>query len=378
MRAVLALVGIAVLVAVPGIARAQRIAGQVVRADSLTPAVRALVEWREGRGVLQRTITDDRGRFTIVLDGAETVAVRILRPGFRPHALPPRALLAGQVDSVLIVLRDEAVALAPVLVEEHQVCGPRGEPVAWQLWEQARIALQSVVLAERDTSLHVEAVEFEADLLAGDSIRIRDSTLARVGLERSKPRIHYDSLFRFGFIRRVADTSSYFSPTLAVITDDRFAERYCFTRVVDEDERPEWIGVAFAPARRPGPGITDVVGTFWLDRDRLLLREVTYEYVNAPVHHRIDGIGGELHFTSLASGHWILSDWDVRMPTLSVAGLPERTAVGRWSTRRTVFSVVHDGVELYRNAAAARLAQRARPAPPAPPRADSAATVFRP
>jgi hypothetical protein len=377
-RRSLALAALAAAVAIPGRATAQRLVGTVVRADSVTPAVRALVEWREGRGALQRTMTDDRGRFTIVLDGAGSVAVRVLRPGFRPHVLPSRPLLATQVDSVRIVLRDEAVALGPVLVEEHQVCGPRGEPVAWQLWEQARVALQSVVQAERDTSLRVEAVEFEADLLAGDSVRIRDSTLVRVGLERPKPRIHYDSLFRFGFIRRVADTSSYFSPTLAVIADDRFAERYCFTRVVDEEERPEWIGVSFSPARRPGPGITDVVGTFWLDRDELLLREVTYTYVNAPVHHRIDGIGGELHFTSLASGHWILYDWDVRMPTLSVSGTPDRTATGRWSTRRTVFRVVHDGVELYRNAAAERLARRAPAAAPPPAPADTSRTVFRP
>jgi hypothetical protein len=378
MRAGLATAAIIVLLGVPVTASAQRVVGTVVRADSVTPAVRALVEWRAGRGAMQRTITDDRGRFTIVLDGAGSVDVRVLRPGFRPHVLPQRTLLAGQVDSVQVVLREEAVALATVRVEEHRVCGPRGEPIAWQLWEQARIALQSVVLAERDTSLRVEAVEFEADLTAEDAVRIRDATLVRVGLERAKPRIHYDSLFRFGYIRRVADTSSYYSPTLAVIADDRFAERYCFTRVVDEVERPEWIGVAFAPARRPGPGIADVVGTFWLDRAELLLREVTYTYINAPVHHRIEGIGGELHFTALASGHWILHDWDVRMPTLSMSSARERAAVGRWSKRRTVFRVVRDGTELYLNAAAERLGGRARPASPPPTQADSARTVFRP
>jgi hypothetical protein len=378
MRRALVTAGILTAVGAPLTASAQRIAGEVVRSDAATPAVRALIEWREGRGPLQRTITDDNGRFTIVLDGAGSVALRVLRPGFRPHALPPRALLAGQVDSVRIVLRDEAVALATVRVEEHRVCGPRGEPVAWQLWEQARIALQSVVLAERDTSLRIEAVEYEADLTADDSVRIREATLARVGLERARPRLHYDSLFRFGYIRRVADTSSYYSPTLAVIADDRFAERYCFTRVVDEDGRPEWIGIAFSPARRPGPGITDVVGTFWLDRERLLLREVTYEYINAPVHHRIEGIGGELHFTDLASGHWILSDWDVRMPTLSTAGARDRAAVGRWSKRRTVYRVVRGGNELYLDSVAERLGRDAQPGQPARERPDAARTVFRP
>ena len=212
------------------------------------------------------------------------------------------------------------------------------------------------MLAERDTSLRVEAVEYEADLLPDTLPFIRPATIRKVAGERVQSRAHYDSLFRFGYIRRVADTSSYFSPTLGVITDDRFAARYCFTRVSDEAARPDWIGVAFEPARRPGPGIADVVGTFWLDRNELLLREVTYTYVNAPLHHRTEGLGGELHFVQLASGHWILQDWDVRMPKLNPAAQRERLAIGSWSKRRIVIRVERGGAVLYSNQDAASLA----------------------
>jgi hypothetical protein len=346
---------IAALLGTPSALEAQRLVGEVVRADSVTPAVRVLVEWRVGRGPVQRTATDDRGRFTIAVPDTGRLALRVLRPGFRPHVVPPRPSGRRAVDSLRIVLRDEAVQLAAMRVEEDRVCGARGEAVAWQLWEQARVALQSVVLAERDSSLQLEAVEYEADLLPDTLPMLRPATIRVVGRERTQSRAHYDSLFRFGYIRRVADTSSYFSPTLAVITDDRFAERYCFTRVFD-DAHPEWVGVAFEPARRPGPGIADVVGTFWLDRDELLLREVSYTYVNAPLHHRVEGLGGELHFTRLATGHWILRDWDVRMPKLNPAARRERLAIGRWSKRRTVFRVQRGGVDLFSDSAAARLA----------------------
>jgi hypothetical protein len=354
------LCAIAFALLTPADAQAQRLIGQVVRADSITPAVRVLVEWRVGRGPIQRVSTDDRGRFTIAVPDTGRLALRVLRPGFRPHVVPLRPSGRRAMDSLRIVLRDEVVQLAAMRVEEDRVCGARGEAVAWQLWEQARVALQSVVLAERDSSLRVEAVEYESDLLPDTTPMIRAATIRQAGRERTQSRAHYDSLFRFGYIRRVADTSSYFSPTLAVITDDRFAERYCFTRVVDE-AHPDWIGVAFEPARRPGPGIADVVGTFWLDRDELLLREVTYAYVNAPLHHRVEGIGGELHFVQLSSGHWILRDWDVRMPKLNQAARRERLAIGRWSKRRTVYRVVRGGRELFLDESAARLGEGPRP-----------------
>ncbi len=348
-RGIIALRALAVLLVcvLPQSAHAQRVIGEVVRADSTTPAVRALVEWRIGRGPIQRVSTDDRGRFVIAVPDTGRLALRVLRPGFRPHVVEPRPSGRRPVDSLRIVLRDEVVQLAAMRVEEDRVCGARGEGVAWQLWEQARVALQSVVLAEQDTSLMVQAVEYEMDLLPDTLPMIRPATIRTVGRERERSRTHYDSLFRFGYIRRVADTSSYFSPTLRVIADDRFAERYCFTRVVDEIAHPDWIGVAFEPARRPGPGIADVVGTFWLDREELLLREVTYTYLNAPIHHRIEGTGGELHFAQLATGHWILRDWDVRMPKLNPAARRERLAIGRWSKRRTVFRVERAGAVLF-------------------------------
>jgi len=352
---VLGVVALLVALLLPGALGAQRVVGEVVRADSITPAVRVLVEWRVGRGPIQRVSTDDRGRFVIAVPDTGRLALRVLRPGFRPHVVPPRPSGRRAVDSLRIVLRDEVVQLAAMRVEEDRVCGARGEAVAWQLWEQARVALQSVVLAERDSTLLVRAVEYESDLLPDTLPMIRPASVRLVGRERMQARAHYDSLFRFGYIRRVADTSSYFSPTLAVITDDRFAERYCFTRVVD-DAHPDWIGVSFEPARYPGPGIADVVGTFWLDRDALLLREISYTYLNAPVHHRIEGIGGELHFAQLSTGHWILRDWDVRMPKLNAAARRERLAIGRWSKRRTVYLVERGGLELFVDSAAARLA----------------------
>lgn len=357
-----ALVGLLALAAAP--LGAQRLAGTVVRPDSATPAARALVEWRTPTTAVRRLATDDAGRFVIVLERADSVLVRVLRPGFRPQVLLPVAVPVDSTVTLHVVLHAEAVTLAPLRVEEHRVCGPRGEAVAWTLWEQARVALQSVVLAERDPALRIEGIEFDAEVTADDALVVRDSSLVRVAGDPRRPAAHYDSLFRFGYVRRVADTTTYFTPTLPVIADDRFAEHYCFRRVVDEARYPDWTGVEFEPARRPGPGVADVAGTFWLDRDHLLLHAVEFRYVNVPVHHRIDGIGGEMRFAGLSSGHWILSEWSVRLPRLSLFAGYDRAPTGRWGRGRRVYRVRLGDDTLFADAAAAALARRAlAPAP---------------
>lgn len=353
---------VALLAALPLPAAAQRIAGTVFRPDSVTPAPRVLVEWRTPTTELRRTSTDDLGRFVIELDLPDTVSLRLLRPGFRPQALAPIAVLADSTIALRVVLHGDAVRLAAMRVEEHPVCGPRGESIAWTLWEQARIVLQSVALAERDSTLQIEAVEYEADVTLSDSIVVLDSTLTPVRLGQVLPAVHYDSLFRFGYVRRVADTTTYFAPTLATIADERFAGRYCFQRTVDEERFPDWVGVAFEPQRYPGPGISDVVGTFWLDRATLHLQFVEYAYVNLPVHHRIRGLGGELRFGQLSSGHSLLLDWVVRLPRLD-ARRPVDGPTGRWARGGIVLTVERAGQRLHEDARAAalRTAARARP-----------------
>lgn len=341
----------------PARADAQRLRGQILRPDSITPAARVLLEWQTA-DASGRLASDDSGRFTINLALPGTLRMRILRPGFRPESLPPLPLAVAEERALRHVLRAQAVTIAAMRVEEHRICGSRGEGVAWQLWEQARTVLLSTQLSEDDSSLRVESVEYKADVFDGTE-EIRQESVRRVGLARPHPQSHYDSLFRFGFIRRGRDTTTYLAPTLPVIADGRFAERYCFRRVADETGRPDWVGVEFQPLRAPGPGIADVVGVFWLDRATLTLREVTYEYVNAPPHHRIAGLGGELRFAALPSGHWILAHWEIRMPMISTWSAFERRAVALWAEGRLVSTVRRGDALLYENPAAEAMYRRA-------------------
>ncbi len=335
---------------------AQQLRGTIIRPDSVTPASRVLIEWSSGAAA-GRLATDDGGRFTVRLALPDTLRLRVLRPGFRPESLPTQVLGRGATETLRHILRGEAVALSAMRIEEDRVCGSRGEAVAWQLWEQARTVLLSTQISERDTSLRVEAIAYIGDVFEG-TLDVRDESVRRVALEAPHPAAYYDSLFRLGFIRRQRDTTTYHAPTLPVIADARFAERYCFRRVSDGSAHPDAVGVEFSPQRAPGPGIADITGVFWLDRADLTLREVTYTYLNAPLHHRIDGLGGELRFAPLESGDWILQAWQIRMPTIATWSRVDRSAVALWAEGRTVARVRRGTAVLYEDAEAEAMFRR--------------------
>jgi hypothetical protein len=317
------------------------------------------------------------------------VRLRVLRPGFRPFAPPAIRVAAGETRDVRLVLADQPVTIAAVNVRESRVCGARADASAWQLWEQARTVLQSIELTERDSSLSVWTVEYQGDATPGGATVVKDSTIMQVPVEPPFPPVYYDSLFRHGYIRRVRDTTTYYAPNASVLADRRFVETHCF-RVAEADSTPRGlIGVRFEPQRRPRH--TGIAGTFWLDEESYLLRQIEFRYVNAPLKHQTPGTGGYVLFTQLATGHWVMNEWAIRMASLVWTRYPrerlrredgtyfmERNGVvplegslilgasGLWVRSRIVYRVQQDETTLLYDAAADSLARRQIPQTPPP------------
>lgn len=332
----------AVLVLLAATARldAQVVSGTVVRPDSVTPAAGVLVEVRSQRAVApQRGITTARGAFRFTFAAGDTVQVRVLRPGFRPVVVAGIGVAAGQAETVRIVLVDTPVNLHAVTVRGDRVCGERADADAWTLWEQARTVLQTTALTERDSTLTVRTLEYQGQATAGGATIVKDSSIMWVPVDPPFPRAHYDSLFTRGFIRRNSDTvTTYYAPNAHVLLDERFVRTHCF-RVVEADSTPPgMIGVRFEPMRRPRH--TDIIGTFWLDSASYHLRAIEFGYVNPPPRHQVIGTGGFVLFTRLDTGHWIMSEWSIRMASLVVF----REAWGRLRKEDGTYWMRRDGV----------------------------------
>lgn len=294
---------------------AQVITGTVLEPDFATPARGVLVELRRsGAREPMRALTTARGTFRFALAAPDTVFVRVLRPGFRPAVHPPVFLAAGTTREVRVVLNSLPITLAAVSVRGDRVCGERQDAAAWQLWEQAHTVLQATVLTERDTALRVRTLEFQGPATPGGATVVKDSSIMWVPVDPEFPRAHYDSLFERGFIRRNGDSATtYYAPNARVLLDERFVKTHCF-RVAESDSTPPgMIGVRFEPMRRPRGNYTDIVGTFWLDERTYLLRQIEFGYANPPRNHQVHGAGGFVIFTRLGTGHWIMSEWSIRM-----------------------------------------------------------------
>jgi hypothetical protein len=144
----------------------------------------------------------------------------------------------------------------------------------------------------------------------------RDSSIKPIQGQRPFGVPDPSSLLRRGYVRGSPETGwEYFGPDEGVLLSDDFAATHCFRVVRDRKNRDGQIGVAFEPA--PGRTLSDIKGILWVDEKTSELRDIGFVYVNAGVLTRFEP-GGFTKFRRVASGTWIVSEWQLRMPRLEL------------------------------------------------------------
>lgn len=356
---------------------AQTVSGVVLLPDSTTPAPQVLVELRAGGRTRLQALSDAQGRFVFRLPEADTASIRAVRPGLRPTVAPRIFVGEGRTKELRLILGTDRVTLATVSVtaSADRFCGSRADAGGGQLWNEARTVLETTVLTERDSALQIRSIEYEGRPQSDGSVRIADSTLRVVPLDEAFGRAHYDSLFKFGFIRRNSPgVTTYYAPNAELLADERFVASHCFRMAPEDTLADGVVGVRFEPRFRPR--YTGVAGTLWLDVATYKLRRIEFEYLNPPLHHRTAGTGGTIEFTELPTGHWITQAWTIRMSSPAAgtsfasagpAGSALRrgevqTDFGLWARRQVVFQVTLDESLILRDDQADRLARQVPPA----------------
>ena len=322
-----------VAIVAPNVLRAQQILGTVVRADSISPASRAIVllvhATRET--VLARTMTDERGAFVLHPPAATPVRLRVLRLGYRPTDLGPYTIALGSTARLQIVLKDERITLAIVDVRATNRCviRPNSGLLVAQLFEEARKAL--LVTATVD-----EATQYETQYATYSRFEDRHggllvpATSQYVSGSTTRPftSLSADSLARVGYVTEEVDSTVYRAPDVETLLSNSFTALHCIELVQGTGARAALIGVGFRPASRR-TNIVDIRGTLWLDRATSELRSVEYTYDPLPDAFARVGVGGEVHFTQMGNGLWFVNRWVIRMP---------RTIVRRASASPTLRS----------------------------------------
>jgi len=308
----------------------QAVRGVVLYPDSTTRAPGIIVVALDERGdAVGRTLSGPDGTFDLRVPGAGAYGLRLLRIGYRPTVLPSLSVPAEGIADVRAVLQAQAVSLAAVTVRSDNVCGSTQDAgrVVAQLWEEARKALTAAELSAGTRLLDAEWRAFQFTMDRRGTRASEQSVLPQRGVtEHPFVSASAESLARDGYVIQDDRSWLFRAPDAAALLSDQFAATHCFTVEPPQSLRAHWIGVAFRPTPARARA-RDIAGTLWLDRATSELRMLEFRYQNLPPEADDDLIGGFVEYAHLATGHWLVARWAIRMPrmarrTIGGAGIP--------------------------------------------------------
>lgn len=334
---------VALLVSIARAAAAQDAHGTVRDSASGIPIAGVVVVISSATGTtLGRTITSDRGVYRIAVP-AYAAHLDFLRIGFRPINLPVPAAtaLATEFDVKMTSL---ASLLSDVRVGANPRCDARPDREdAHSLWQQARAALMSSVVARERAPVALTHLAYER---AMDVIGVNVlHQVVRLESASATPSSFFavrsaTDFVRAGFRANVNGRQTYYSPDADVMLDDAFANGYCFQIARPVATRATQIGLEFEPANRQR-GRVDIVGALWVDTTTRSLVELEFRYVGVDERSAALGTGGRVSFRTLANGVIVIDRWSLRL-----VGSPEAEASPNGAGVQRLFTVREVGGEL--------------------------------
>lgn len=296
-------------------ATGQRVSGRVRGAEgsAISGAVVTALS-ADGRTV-GRTLSGRNGEYSLA---APTTAVKLrtIRIGYRPVTIA-LSLTASSDTSIDVAMERLPVVLQTVRVAADARCG-RSEDGAMvlQLWEQARAALLSAIVA-RETKRaevtilrYVKQTELASNLIVQQSVSSMSGKSARpVAAARSPADLAAD-----GYVVRDQSDVTYLAPDADVLFDDTFEDAHCFGFISGRPDRPGQIGLTFAPRRERPNGFVDVDGVLWITRQNPELVQLEFKYTGVLPEAARAGNGGTMRFRTMANGVVFIESWSITIP----------------------------------------------------------------
>jgi hypothetical protein len=300
----------------PIAALAQRVSG-TVRVDSTTLLSGAVVATIDSTGqTIIRTLTSGSGRYSLPR-AANATRVRVVRIGFKPVIVPIPAT-EGDV-TVDITMERAPVVLETVKVSSEGSCSNSGNGlVILNAWEQARAALLTAIVAREASPARVRLLEYQRSLdlprrsIMEQRLNMTSGTATRpVAAARSAA-----ELATSGYLGQSQGDNIYFAPDADVLFDESFSSGHCFGLTRGSRERAGQIGLTFRP-RNAKRDFVDVEGTLWLGPQASELLQLDYRYTNLDAEAARAGVGGTMHFRTMANGVVLIDSWSIVVPVMT-------------------------------------------------------------
>ena len=351
-------VAAALSLAFPLRAAAQRLIGTVVHPDGRTPAAGVIVVARDTAGrALSQVVTGAEGQFTLFVDSATTLSLRLFREGFMPTDGETRRLGGDEIVDVIAVLESVPVPRLP-LPRGASSCGrSSGEQRAAVdlLLEEARKAfiVAQAGIGRTDIVTRFATYDHRTAKNGEDTLRsvVRRGRGALPSLTRATTTEELES---GGFFAQISGERLFRALEPALLASEWFTRTHCFTLVVQGDSV---LRLAFRPARERR-GLVDVEGTYAFDVTTRSLRDVAYRYQGLPAEERASGAGAWMTLARLPNGDRIVTEWGQRAPLLGYRLSDGATTIirttmtlvditGHRSVGGRVTAVVHETLPLY-------------------------------
>jgi hypothetical protein len=270
-------------------------------------------------GLVDQALSDDSGTVRL-RPAAGTVRVSVHRIGFEPSLSNPIVVEVGRSVETQLQMRPIRAPLPALTGEKRRQCRPDGSssPGASLLWEDVRTALDATVLTQTQWDVPLRITTFRRELNLSGELR-RQSVLKSV-VARRPPigALSPDSLTVRGFVVSSPRDVDFTAPDASLLLSDQFIQTHCFYPIPGAaggaNAKGATLGLRFESVTKAH--VTDVNGTFWLDRATNELRSLEFSYVGLPDELKRAKLGGGEEFRRLGNGAWIVSHWFIRKPLL--------------------------------------------------------------
>ncbi len=312
------LLGLALVFAAAGVARAQEVRGTLMEADGQTPArgVLVLATSRIDGRTVDSTRTSATGSYRLRV-GPDSVVVFAVRPGVQPTLIGRVRLERDDVVVLTTAMQAVPIELSVRTTIAVTRCGttdPERRRATASLFEQIIAALMAST--ELDTHLTARTLTRVLTSSADERMVFSDRWSVSTASVPEQPDRNATDLHERGFHSTLPDlTEIYHRPGADFFTSPAFLADYCLLPM-SPSARHGFVGVYFRPVS-PRRDVVQISGSFWLRSDDLVLDGLLFRYEGLPVEAAAARAEGWIEFSPVGDGLSVQTAWEIRMPQLA-------------------------------------------------------------
>ena len=290
---------------------AQPVIGVVVEEGTNMPVSGAMVILSDSTGTqVERVLSNAVGKFLVWARDPGPHYITVERIGYASWTTD--SFEPDTVGLLTIRIPVEAIPLEGLDVSGGRRCEVRPEEgrATARVWEEVRKALVAEEYTREASLYRYTLARFERTLDRDARETIEEKTTVVENLTAAFKSVPIEHLTESGFVQAAEDSlTAYFAPDAGALISDAFLDTHCFGLREGENGK---IGLTFRPLE--DREVPEIGGVLWVNAATSELERMEFVYVNLIRSREMGEPGGEVAFTRLPDGAWIVREWRIRMP----------------------------------------------------------------